>query len=58
MTAHLQRSALFAHPATAGRRIYRAMQRREELVYVPWFWRWIMWAVRLAPESIVKRLHS
>jgi hypothetical protein len=36
--------------------IYAAYRRRSEVVYVPWFWRFIMAAVRLIPESRFKRM--
>jgi short-subunit dehydrogenase len=56
MTAHLPKNALFARPDAVGRRIYRALERREDVVYVPFLWRLIMFAVRAVPERIFKRL--
>jgi decaprenylphospho-beta-D-erythro-pentofuranosid-2-ulose 2-reductase len=43
-------------PSKAADLIYSAYRRRAEVVYVPWFWRVIMGAVRLIPESRFKRL--
>jgi decaprenylphospho-beta-D-erythro-pentofuranosid-2-ulose 2-reductase len=40
-----------------GRSVYRAIERRRNVVYIPWFWRPIMALVRWLPESIFKRLH-
>ncbi len=57
MTAHLKKSPLFADPDDVGARIYRAMVRGEDVVYVPWFWRWIMFVLRLVPEAVFKRLN-
>ena len=47
---------LVASPESAARSIYRAIVRRKNVVYVPWFWRWVMLLVRAAPERIFKRL--
>jgi len=44
-------------PAKAADRIYAAYRRRAEVVYVPWFWRLIMAAIRLIPESRFKRVN-
>jgi short-subunit dehydrogenase len=57
MTAHLAKNALFASPRRVGRAVYHAVSRKRETVYVPWFWRPIMLAVRLVPERVFKRLH-
>ena len=43
-------------PDQAAAGIWKAMQRRRQLVYVPWWWRWIMLAVRLTPSFIFRRL--
>ena len=56
MTAHLPKNALFAAPDAVGRRIYRAMERRENVVYVPFFWTFVMGALRLIPERVFKRV--
>lgn len=47
---------LVASPQTLGRSIYRAIEKRKNVVYVPWFWRWIMAIIRILPESLFKRL--
>jgi short-subunit dehydrogenase len=56
MTAHLPKNALFARADDVGRRIYRALERKEDVVYVPFFWALIMFAVRGVPERLFKRL--
>jgi short-subunit dehydrogenase len=50
------RSALVASPERVARAIDRAMRRRRDVVYTPWFWRGIMAVVRAIPEPIFKRL--
>lgn len=56
MTAGLPHNPLFADPRRVGEGIYRAMRAGRDVVYVPWFWRPIMAAVRAIPERIFKRI--
>jgi short-subunit dehydrogenase len=56
MTEHLPRNPLFASSDYVGARVYRAMLRGKPVVYIPWFWRWIMHAVRVVPERLIRRL--
>jgi len=56
MTAHLPKGPLFASASTVGRGIYRALQRRGDVVYVPWFWAGVMGVIRNIPESVFKKL--
>lgn len=46
---------LSADPKVVARAIVRAVKKRKDVIYVPWFWRYIMWAIRLLPESVFKR---
>jgi short-subunit dehydrogenase len=55
MTAHMPRSPLLASAASAGRAVHDAMIGRRDVVYVPWFWRWIMLVLRSIPEALFKR---
>jgi short-subunit dehydrogenase len=56
MTAQVPKNALFASPRRVGRAIYRAIESRRSVVYIPWFWRPIMCLVTALPESIFRRL--
>lgn len=56
MTAHLRRNPLFAPPSRVAPPILRALDGGNGVAYVPWFWRWIMLAVRLLPTPILHRL--
>ena len=56
MTAHVSKGGLSASPRRVGRAIHRAITRRRDVVYVPWFWRPLMLGVRLVPERVFKRL--
>jgi decaprenylphospho-beta-D-erythro-pentofuranosid-2-ulose 2-reductase len=50
------RSWLVAAPEQVARDIARAIRKRRNVVYTPWYWRYIMCVVRLIPEPIFKRL--
>ena len=56
MTAHLDQGPLFASPESVARGIVRAIEKKKNVVYLPWFWRWIMLIIKAIPEPIFKRL--
>lgn len=56
MTAHVRKGPLFASAQVVGEGIYQAMLKGKDVVYLPWYWRSIMFIVRSIPESIFKRL--
>jgi decaprenylphospho-beta-D-erythro-pentofuranosid-2-ulose 2-reductase len=56
MTAHVPKNLLFVSAAQAGAIIHKAIKRRTDIVYVPWFWRFILFLIKMLPESIFKRL--
>ena len=56
MTADLPKNPLFASPARVARGIVRAVDRRADVAYLPWWWRFVMLAVRALPERIFKKL--
>lgn len=47
---------LVASPDRVAADIVKAIQRRRDLVYAPWFWRWIMSIICLIPRAIFKRM--
>lgn len=47
---------LVAQPAAVGESIVRALERGRDVVYIPWFWRYIMLVIKLIPEPVFKRL--
>ena len=47
---------LVAPPEAVARDIYLGVKRRKNVVYVPWFWRVIMFMVCLIPEALFKKL--
>lgn len=56
MTAGLKRGALWSSPERVGRGIHRAMVRGRDVVYLPWFWRYVMLLAKAVPEAVFKRL--
>jgi short-subunit dehydrogenase len=51
MTAALKKGALWSTPAWVAKRIHRAMAKGEDIVYTPWFWRWIMAIIKACPVN-------
>lgn len=47
---------LVATPEAIARGILRALDRRADVVYLPWFWGPILWAIRMIPTRVFKRL--
>jgi decaprenylphospho-beta-D-erythro-pentofuranosid-2-ulose 2-reductase len=56
MTYGLPGLFLVASPAYVGERIVRAVLSRRDVIYTPWFWRYIMLIIRNVPEKVFKRL--
>lgn len=49
-------ASFHATPEEIGHRVVGALDHSADVLYVPWFWRPIMSAVRLIPERVLKRL--
>lgn len=56
MTASIRKGPLFASPRKVGEGIYHAMLKGKEVVYLPWFWRPILFIVKSIPEPVFKKL--
>ncbi len=56
MTAELKKGPLMASARSVGEGIYKAIQHKKEVVYLPAFWLPIMLIVKSIPERIFKRL--
>jgi len=56
MTANIKKGPIFASARAVGQGVYRAIQARKEVVYVPRYWRPIMLVVRSIPERAFKRV--
>lgn len=56
MTTAFRKGLLWSTPEKVARAIQRGVSRRRNVLYVPWFWRWIMLVIRCIPEALFKRL--
>lgn len=56
MTAEFSKGLLWAQPETVAGGILKGISRGADVVYLPWFWRYIMWVIRSIPEVIFKRM--
>ncbi len=56
MTYGLPGLFLVASPQAIGERIVHALGKSADVVYLPWFWRYIMQIIRHIPEPIFKRM--
>ena len=56
MTASFAKGVLWSSPERIAAGIVKAMERGTPEVYLPWFWRPIMFVLRHLPESIFVRL--
>jgi len=56
MTEGLKQGPLFVEASVAGVGIHKAIKETKDVVYLPWFWRYIMLIIKLIPETIFKRL--
>jgi len=56
MTREFKKGALWASAPAVGSAIVAAIDRGRSEIYVPWFWRWVMLAIRQMPHAIFNRL--
>lgn len=57
MTAAFDKKGpLWAQPEAIAAGILKAIEAKKDVVYLPWFWRWIMLVIRHIPERVFKRL--
>jgi decaprenylphospho-beta-D-erythro-pentofuranosid-2-ulose 2-reductase len=56
MTFGSVNSFLMITPQYAGKKIADSLNGWQDIVYIPWFWRYIMLLIKAIPESLFKRL--
>ncbi len=56
MTAEFPKSGLWATPQKVGADITKAMDKKRNTIYTPWFWQCIMLIIQHIPEPIFKKL--
>jgi NADP-dependent 3-hydroxy acid dehydrogenase YdfG len=56
MTRDFEKGLLWSQPDRIAAGIVRALDRPRDVVYLPWYWRWVMLVIRVIPERVFKRL--
>ena len=56
MTAGRKAPPFAGQPKDVARRVLRAIDRGEPLVYTPWPWRWVMLVIRYLPRFVMRRI--
>lgn len=56
MTFGLPGMFLVASPDDIGKKIAQSIKQKQDILYLPWFWRYIMLIINYIPEKIFKRL--
>ncbi len=56
MTASFEKGLLWAKPAKVAEKIVHAIDKRKSEVYVPGFWRFVMFLIIAIPQPLFKRL--
>lgn len=58
MTAGMTKGGpLWASPQQAARVIVNGLDGRSAIVYGPWFWRYVMLAIRLLPQGVIAKIN-
>lgn len=56
MTKDFKKGLLWVSPAHIAKGIEQAIVKRKDVVYLPFFWRYIMLIIKMIPEKIFKRM--
>jgi len=56
MTSAMKKGALWASADKVAADIDNAIQKRKNVLYTPWFWRYIMLVIKCIPEFVFKKL--
>jgi len=56
MTSEFKKGFLWAAPEQVAKGIVKAIDRGQSVVYLPWFWRLIMFVIRHIPETLFMRI--
>lgn len=56
MTAAFEKGILWATSEQVAHGIVRAIERKRDVAYLPWFWRYIMLVIKTIPERLFKRM--
>jgi short-subunit dehydrogenase len=58
MTAHMKLGPLAATPEQVAAGIVKAIRKKRDVVYLPWFWRILLGIIKAIPERIFKGLKT
>lgn len=56
MTKDFKKGLLWASPDNIAKSIVAACDSRRNVIYTPWFWRFIMWIIRAIPDRLFNKL--
>ena len=56
MTKDFKKGILWVNPTVISAGIYKAIKKKKDVVYLPFFWRYIMLVIKFIPEKIFKHL--
>jgi len=56
MTAGISKGMLWAQPEKVASDIVKAVIKKRNHIYTPWFWRWIMLVVRTIPDRLFAKM--
>ncbi|MGZ3747414.1 MAG: SDR family NAD(P)-dependent oxidoreductase, partial [Pseudobdellovibrionaceae bacterium] len=56
MTKDFKKGALWAQSTPVAKTIVQSIDQKRDIVYIPFFWKWIMHIIKSIPEAIFKRL--
>ena len=56
MTKDFTKGMMWSTPEVVAKKIYQAINKKADLLYVPWYWQFIMRVIKIVPESLFKRL--
>ncbi len=56
MTDSFEKGLLWVGPDKIARDIKKAINKKKDVLYTPWFWWWIMLIIRFIPEKIFKKM--
>ena len=56
MTAQLEKGSLWSSPEAIAPTIVKGIGKKKHVIYAPFYWRFIMLAIHMIPETIFKRV--
>lgn len=56
MTRDFKKGLLWVGPERVAKDIIRGIDKSKDVIYTPWYWKWIMLVIKSIPERIFKKL--